>query len=259
VAKKARLDSLLHDRGLVESREKGRRLIMAGEVRVGGQLVDKPGTTVPVDAAIEIKARPRFASRGGDKLDAALTAFQLDPAGWLCADVGASTGGFTDCLLQHGAAKVYAIDVGGGILEWKLRNDSRVVVMENTNARYVERLPEPVRLATIDASFISLKILLPAVMKWLTPDGEIIALIKPQFEAGRDRVGRKGVVRDPEVHREVLIDVLRFAASIGLETRGLTRSPLLGPAGNVEFLARLARDEGGGIEGWIEGVMGHGS
>ncbi len=232
---------------------------MAGEVTVAGQLVDKPGALVPVDAAIALKAQPRFVGRGGDKLLAAITAFQLDPAGWLCADVGASTGGFTDCLLQHGAARVYAIDVGQGILEWGLRNDPRVVVMENTNARYVESLPEPVRLATIDASFISLRLLLPVVMKWLAPDGEIIALIKPQFEAGRDRVGKKGVVRDPEIHREVLMEILRFAASVGLETRGLIRSPLLGPAGNVEFLTRLARGKDGGIEGWIEGVMGHGS
>lgn len=228
---------------------------MAGRVTVGGQRIDKPGAAVPTDAAIELKARPRFVSRGGEKLDAALTAFQLDPAGWVCADVGASTGGFTDCLLQRGAAKIYAIDVGEGILDWKLRNDPRVAVMENTNARYVEALPESVRLATIDTSFISLKILLPVVMQWLTTEGEIAALIKPQFEAGKDRVGKKGVVRDPEVHREVLVEVLRFTSSIGLETRGLIRSPLLGPAGNVEFLARWARGEGGWHREWIDEVM----
>lgn len=240
--KKVRIDTLLFERGLVESREKGRRLIMAGEVQVAGQLVDKPGTLVPEEAVIELKAKPRFVSRGGDKLLGALEAFRLNPTGWVCADVGASTGGFTDCLLQHGAAKVYALDVGEGILDWKLRTDPRVVVLENTNVRYVETMPEPIRLATIDASFISLKLLLPVVQKWLTPEGEIVALIKPQFEAGRDRVGKKGVVRDPEVHRAVLVEVLMFAQSIGLGIMGLIKSPLLGPAGNVEFLARLGKD-----------------
>ncbi len=251
-----RLDTLLVERGLVESREKGRRLLMAGEVRVNGQLADKPGTLVAADAAIEIKAGPRFASRGGDKLDAALESFQVNVAGWVCADVGASTGGFTDCLLKRGAAKVYAIDVGEGILDWGLRNDPRVIVMENTNARYVEHLPERVRLVTIDASFISLKILLPVAQGWLEANGEIVALIKPQFEAGRDRVGKKGVVRDPQVHREVLTDVLSFATSIGLGPRGLIRSPLVGPAGNVEFLVRLSAEHAGvNIEGLIAGVL----
>ncbi|HLF02703.1 MAG TPA: TlyA family RNA methyltransferase [Anaerolineales bacterium] len=254
MAKKERLDILIYTRGLAESREKARRLIMAGEVMVAGQLVDKPGTLVPVGAAIDLKVGPRFVSRGGEKLLAALAEFKLQPVGWLCADVGASTGGFTDCLLQHGAAKVYAIDVGVGILDWKLRNDPRVVVMENTNARYVESLPEPVRLVTIDAAFISLKLLLPVVTKWLTPDGEIVALIKPQFEAGKDRVGKKGVVRDPEVHREVLMEVLRFAESIGLIARGLIRSPLLGPAGNVEFLAGLVGQGESQIDELVERV-----
>ncbi len=239
MAKKERLDILLLTHGLVESREQGRRLIMAGEVLVNGERVDKPGTLTPVDAAVTLKAQPRFASRGGEKLLAALTAFHINPAGWVCADVGASTGGFTDCLLQHGAAKVYAIDVGQGILAWKLRNDPRVVVMENTNARYVTALPDPVRLATIDASFISLKILLPVVQRWLMPEGEIVALIKPQFEAGKDRVGKKGVVRDPNVHQEVIANTEKIARSIGLIPAGLIRSPLLGPAGNVEFLAHL--------------------
>jgi 23S rRNA (cytidine1920-2'-O)/16S rRNA (cytidine1409-2'-O)-methyltransferase len=247
VPKKVRIDTLLFERGLVESREKGRRLIMAGEVMVSGQLVDKPGTLIPEEAAIELKAKPRFVSRGGDKLLGALEAFHFNPTGWVCADVGASTGGFTDCLLQHGAAKVYAIDVGEGILDWKLRNDPRVVVMENTNARYVETMPEPIRLVTVDASFISLKILLPVVRKWLTADGEVVALIKPQFEAGKDRVGKKGVVRDPEIHREVLLEVLQYAQSIRLGIAGLITSPLLGPAGNVEFLALLG-NEGGEIK-----------
>jgi 23S rRNA (cytidine1920-2'-O)/16S rRNA (cytidine1409-2'-O)-methyltransferase len=235
--KKIRLDALLVERGLVDSREKGRRLIMAGEVTVNGQLADKPGSLVAADSVVEIKTPPRFVSRGGEKLAAALELFGLRVGGWVCADVGASTGGFTDCLLQNGAARVYAIDVGAGILDWRLRNDPRVVVMEETNARYVEQLPEPARLVTMDASFISLKILLPVAQKWLAPEGEIVALIKPQFEAGKSRVGKGGVVRDPEVHREVLLNVLAFAESLDLSTAGLIRSPLLGPAGNMEFLA----------------------
>lgn len=251
-----RLDALLLERGLVESRERGRRLIMAGEVTVNGQLADKPGAMIPGDAAVAIKTPPRFVSRGGDKLAAGLEAFGLNVNGWVCADVGASTGGFTDCLLQNGAAKVYAIDVGNGILDWKLRNDPRVAVMEDTNARYLRSLPELMQLVTIDASFISLRLLLPVAQKWLTLDGEIVALIKPQFEAGKDRVGRKGVVRDPEVHREVLTKVLSFAHSIGCHTYGLIRSPLLGPAGNVEFLARFGSTKGKRtISDWIESAM----
>ncbi len=254
--KKIRLDALLVERGLVDSREKGRRLIMAGEVTVNGQLADKPGTLVAADSVVEIKTPPRFVSRGGEKLAAALESFGLRVSGWVCADVGASTGGFTDCLLQNGAAGVYAIDVGSGILDWRLRNDPRVVVMEGTNARYVEQLPEPVQLATIDASFISLKILLPVAQKWLTPEGEIVALIKPQFEAGRNRVGKGGVVRDPEVHREVLLNVLTFAETLGLSTAGLIRSPLLGPAGNVEFLARWVQGEPGkAVAEWVADVI----
>ena len=242
---RVRLDVLLRERGLVESREKGRRLIMAGQVLLNGQMLDRPGALVPGESAVALKARPLFVSRGGDKLAGALGAFQLNPQGWTCADGGASTGGFTDCLLQHGAVRVYAIDVGDGILDWKLRNDPRVVVMEKTNARLLERLPESIRLAVIDASFISLRLLLPVVRRWLTFDGEIIALIKPQFEAGRERVGRKGVVRDPRVHVDVLTEVLDFAARLNLATRGLIRSPLLGPAGNAEFLARFAPGEAG--------------
>jgi 23S rRNA (cytidine1920-2'-O)/16S rRNA (cytidine1409-2'-O)-methyltransferase len=253
---RVRLDALLVERGLVESREKGRRLIMAGEVTVNDQRADKPGALIAGDAVVAIKTPPRFVSRGGEKLAAALEAFGLDVAGWVCADVGASTGGFTDCLLQNGAARVYAIDVGKGILDWKLRSDPRVVVIEETNARYVESLPEPIQLVTIDASFISLRLLLPVAQKWLRPEGRIVALIKPQFEAGKDRVGRKGVVRDLTVHREVVSEVLGFAESIGLQTFGLIRSPLLGPAGNVEFLARLASNRSEhSISKWIEGVM----
>ncbi len=250
-----RLDAALVERGLVESREKGRRLIMAGEVRVNGQLVDKPGAPVPADAAIELKAAPPFVSRGGQKLAAALDGFRLDVGGFACADVGASTGGFTDCLLQRGAAKVYALDVGKGILDWRLRNDPRVILMEETNARYVASLPEPVQLVTMDASFISLRLLLPVAQRWLAPGGSIVALIKPQFEAGRDRLGKGGVVRDPAVHRAVLTEVLSFAETLKLHTHGLIRSPLLGPAGNVEFLAWLTERQGAqGVAAWVTGI-----
>ncbi len=240
--KRVRLDTLLVERGLVESREKGKRLLMAGEGMVNGQMVDKAGTLVNAEAVIELKAKPKFVSRGGEKLEAGLKAFDIDVTNFVCADVGASTGGFTDCLLQHGAKKVYALDVGEGILDWKLRGDARIMVMEGINARYVESLPESIRFITIDASFISLKILLPAAKKWLMPEGEIVALIKPQFEAGRDRVGKGGVVRDANVHRDVLEDVMNFAQSISLYPHGLIRSPLLGPAGNVEFLVWLRQE-----------------
>ena len=257
---KVRLDVLLVERGLAESRAKAQAMIMAGQVRVADQVTLKPATAVPADAILTVDSGPRFVSRGGEKLEAALEAFQLDVTGWVCADVGASTGGFTDCLLQRGASRVYAIDVGKGILHWKLRNDRRVVVMEQTNARFVESLPEPVTLATIDASFISLKILLPVVRRWLSPsppfpasiakhsarggEGGIIALIKPQFEAGKKDVARgDGVIRDPEIHRQVLLDVLRFAQTEGFHIRGLIKSPLLGPKGNAEFLVWLGREK----------------
>lgn len=235
-ARKARLDALLVERGLAESRSLAQRLIMAGEVRVDGQVALKPGREFDRRSKVEVEAAPRFVSRGGDKLEAALQAFELSITGLVCADVGASTGGFTHCLLQHGARRVYAIDVGHGILHWSLRQDPRVVVLESTNARYLEALPEQVDRATIDASFISLKLLLPVVLRWLTPGGQIIALVKPQFEAGREAVGRGGVVRDPGTHRRVLEDVLAALGPIGLHPRGLIRSPLLGPKGNVEFL-----------------------
>lgn len=255
---KVRLDILLVESGLAESRAKAQALIMAGQVRVAGQVTLKPATPVSTDAVVTVDAGPRFVSRGGEKLEAALEAFEIDVTGRICADVGASTGGFTDCLLQRGAAKVYTIDVGKGILHWKLRNDPRVVVMEETNARFVETLPEPVSLVTVDASFISLKILLPVVKKWLSPsppsplpegegrrgEGEIIALIKPQFEAGRKDVARgDGVIRDPEIHKQVLIDILGFAQHEGFHIRGLIRSPLLGPKGNAEFLVWLGMEK----------------
>jgi 23S rRNA (cytidine1920-2'-O)/16S rRNA (cytidine1409-2'-O)-methyltransferase len=235
---KQRLDVLLVERGLAETREKGRRMIMAGEVRVNGQVVGKPGTNVALDAAIEVAAPPRYVSRGGEKLEAALHTFGADVSGWIAADVGASTGGFTDCLLKHGAARVYAIDVGYGQLDYRLRTDARVVVMERTNARYLGALPEPVDLVVVDVSFISLTLILPSALKWFREGtGSVIALIKPQFEAGPEHVGKGGVVKDVAVHRAVLERILGWASENGLGLCGLMRSPLLGPAGNVEFLA----------------------
>lgn len=239
MAAKQRLDVLMFERGLAPSREKARAMIMAGEVLVDGAMVDKPGTPIKLEAEITVKSKPRFVSRGGDKLAAALDAFAVPVQGAVCADVGASTGGFTDALLQYGAAKVYALDVGYGLLDARLRNDPRVVLMEKTNARYVETLPEPIALAVVDASFISLKLLLPVVKGWLAPQADVIPLIKPQFEAGRDDVGKGGVVRDPKVHARVLEEVLSFAQALGFAQRGLIQSPLKGPAGNIEFLAWL--------------------
>jgi 23S rRNA (cytidine1920-2'-O)/16S rRNA (cytidine1409-2'-O)-methyltransferase len=210
---------------------------MAGQVSVNDRVVDKPGMQVPVGSELSLKGEPPFVSRGGQKLAAALDAFGLDVGGWTVADVGASTGGFVDCLLQRGASRAYAIDVGYGQLAWKLRQDPRVVVMERTNARYLETLPETVDLVTIDVSFISLKLILPAVKGWLRDEGQIVALIKPQFEASPEQVEEGGVVRDKAVHRSVLEDLATWAASQALALAGLIRSPLIGPAGNVEFLA----------------------
>lgn len=243
--KRVRLDVLLHRRGLARSREWARRLIQAGEVLVEGELVTKVATPVDPDAEIRVKEPLPYVSRGGLKLEAALDAFGIDPTGWVAADVGASTGGFTDCLLQRGAARVYAIDVGYGQLAWSLRQDPRVVVMERTNARYLEALPEPAQLVTVDAAFISLTLLLPQIGRWLTPDGQVVALIKPQFEAGRDEVGRGGVVRRPETHRRVLYSVLDWARDNGWHALGLIRSPIEGASGNVEFLAWLGRRPAG--------------
>jgi 23S rRNA (cytidine1920-2'-O)/16S rRNA (cytidine1409-2'-O)-methyltransferase len=270
---KLRLDQRVHTLGLTGSREQARRLIMAGEVLVNGQLVDRPAAAVAEDAAIELKAKPRFVSRGGEKLDAALAYFQIEVAGLICADVGASTGGFTDCLLQRGAAKVYAIDVGHGVLDHRLRSDPRVVVMEETNARYVERLPEPTEFVTIDASFISLKVLLPVVKLWqgnslrsgarfareqgreldlsaVSRPPSVVALVKPQFEAGKKDVGKGGgVIKDVEIHRRVLAEVLTFAQAQGFGINGLLASPLLGPKGNREFLVWLMTGEARGDVG----------
>jgi len=238
---KRRLDTLLVERGLVESRERAQSLILAGKVKVDGQVAHKAGRKVPADAEIALEEALPYVSRGGLKLEEALGRFRLDVSGLICADVGASTGGFTDCLLQHGAAKVYAIDVGYGQLAWELRQDPRVVVLERTNIRYLKSLPEPINLATIDVSFISLELVLPPVLNLLKPQGQIIALVKPQFEAGREQVGKGGVVRDPEVHGKVLHKVARVAQDLALQVLGLIPSPLKGPAGNVEFFIHLSR------------------
>ena len=239
--KKQRIDILLVERGLAESRNQAQRLVMAGEVRVDGEMIHKSSTQVAVDASIEVKQRPKYVSRGGKKLSAAIEAFDVPVEGKVCADVGASSGGFTDCLLQNGAARVYAIDVGYGLLHWKLRQDPRVVVMERTNARYLQSLPEPVQLATIDASFISLALILPAVKEWFeSTAGQVIALIKPQFEAGRKAAAvHAGVIKDPAVHASVLMDTLSFAKDFGFSPWGLIPSPIRGPKGNVEFLLDL--------------------
>lgn len=237
--KKQRIDLLLVQRGLCESREQARRLIMAGAVLVNDRPVSKAGTQVAEQAEIRLKEKPKFVSRGGYKLEAALLAFDIQPQGWVCADFGASTGGFTDCLLQHGAATVYAVDVGYGQIHWRLRQDERVIVLERTNARYLQSLPEPIQLTTIDASFISLRYLLPVAARLLAEDGHIIALVKPQFEAGRQQVGKGGVIRDPRIHRQVLAEIIAWAQERELAPVGLTPSPLLGPKGNREFLLWL--------------------
>ncbi len=234
---KERLDKLLVERGLAESRERAQALIMAGHVYVDGQRADKPGRRVPRQARIEIKGRLPYVSRGGFKLAAMLDHLQLDVSGWVCVDVGASTGGFTDVLLQRGAGRVYAIDVGYGQLAWKLRQDPRVVVMERTNIRHVQSLPEVCDLATVDVSFIGLNLVLPRVCDLVREGGWVIALIKPQFEAGPDKVSKGGIVRDPQVHREVLERVVREAEHLGLGLQALIRSPIRGAEGNVEFVA----------------------
>jgi 23S rRNA (cytidine1920-2'-O)/16S rRNA (cytidine1409-2'-O)-methyltransferase len=245
---KQRLDLLLVQQGLVETREQAKRLIMAGEVSVDGQTQDKPGMAVAVTAALAVRTPLPYVSRGGLKLAAALDDFALDVAGMVAADVGASTGGFTDCLLQRGAARVYAIDVGYGQLAWKLQSDGRVVVLDRTNVRHLAELPGGALadLAVIDASFISLALVLPPTLRLLKSEGQVVALIKPQFEAGKDDVGKGGVVRDRRVHRRVLRETAAMAQALGLIVAGLTVSPAPGPAGNVEFLIWL-RKRGSGV------------
>jgi 23S rRNA (cytidine1920-2'-O)/16S rRNA (cytidine1409-2'-O)-methyltransferase len=237
---KQRLDILLVERGLCDTRAQAQRLIAAGQVRVGGQVAGKPGHLYAAETELTVASGERFVSRGGLKLEAALQAFPVTVAGTAALDVGASTGGFTDCLLQRGARRIYAVDVGKGQLHWKLRRDPRVVVMEGLNARHLApaQFPEPIRLAVVDVSFISLTLILPPVTHILQQGGDILTLVKPQFEAGRDQVGRGGVVRDETVRRAVLERIRRFGEeTLGLEWRGQMVSPLKGPAGNIEFLA----------------------
>jgi len=239
MAGRSRLDVLLVQRGLAESREKAQAIIMAGSVVVGERPALKAGTLVAPDADVRVLAGPQYVSRGGEKLAHALDVFALDVAGLTAVDVGASTGGFTDCLLQRGAARVYAVDVGRGQLDWRLRQDPRVVVMEGVNARNLTPLPERCDLATIDVSFISLEKVVPAVVAVLREGARVVALVKPQFQARRQEVGKGGVVRDPQVHAAVLGRFIAWCAGRRLRLLGLTTSPLLGPAGNKEFFLLL--------------------
>lgn len=248
---KKRLDVLLVEQGHAETRTKAQAIIMSGLVYVDGQKSDKPGISYEETVNIEVRtgACP-YVSRGGLKLEKALRDFGIEPKGYVCSDSGASTGGFTDCLLQQGASKVFAIDVGYGQLDWKIRSDPRVVVMERTNVRYVtqEDLGEPLDLSVIDVSFISLRIVLPVIKTFLKPTGQVVCLIKPQFEAGKEKVGKKGVVRDSAVHKEVLDNFVELTKEIGFAILGLTFSPVKGPEGNIEFLAHLTLDNRTGIE-----------
>ncbi len=244
MGKRERLDKLLLGRGLVASREEGRGRILAGEVMVNDRPITKAGTLVNSDALIRLKGKSfPYVSRGGAKLEKALRDFRVEVKDKIVLDVGASTGGFTDCLLTHGACRVYAVDVGYGQLDWKLRNDPRVLVLEKRNIRHfkAEELPQPPRFATIDVSFISLRLVLPQVKKLLAPLGEILALIKPQFEVGKGKVGKGGVVRDPEEHLRVITEIKEAAAAIGLEVKGVAESALLGPKGNKEFFIYLIK------------------
>jgi 23S rRNA (cytidine1920-2'-O)/16S rRNA (cytidine1409-2'-O)-methyltransferase len=235
--RRKRLDILVLERGLADSREKARALILAGQVLVNGQKADKAGANIDSDAKIEVLARPRYVGRGGLKLEAALDHFSIAVAGKICLDVGSSTGGFTDCLLQRGAARVYAIDVGTGQLDWKLRNDPRVIVQEQVNARYLtrEQIPEPIALAVCDVSFISITMILPALTGLLAQDAEMIILVKPQFESDRDQVGKGGIIRDPALHHQACQRVQKAVQELGFQTQ-IIPSPILGAEGNQEFL-----------------------
>ena len=248
---KKRLDVLLVEQGYADSRTKAQAIIMSGQVYVDGQKADKPGMSFDETLPLEVRgATCPYVSRGGLKLEKALRDFGVDPTGFVCSDSGASTGGFTDCLLQQGAKKVFAIDVGYGQLDWKIRSDPRVVVMERTNVRYVtpEQLGEPLDLSVVDVSFISLKIVLPVIKTFLKSTGQVLCLIKPQFEAGKDKVGKKGVVRDPQTHKEVLDGFVTLANELGFKILGLTFSPVKGPEGNIEFLGHLTLADKTGIE-----------
>lgn len=243
---KIRLDIAVTQRGLAESREKAKALIMAGQVYLNGQKELKAGATVKPDDEIEVRgSRNPFVSRGGLKLEKAAEKFDIDLADCICMDIGASTGGFTDCMLTHGAKKVYSIDVGYGQLAWKLRTDERVVNMERTNFRYVthEQIPEDIDFASVDVSFISLKIILPVLRELLKGDGQAVCLIKPQFEAGREKIGKKGVVRDPQVHIEVIENIVAFAIENGFDVKNLDFSPIKGPEGNIEYLMHIQKSD----------------
>jgi 23S rRNA (cytidine1920-2'-O)/16S rRNA (cytidine1409-2'-O)-methyltransferase len=257
VAKK-RLDLLLCERGLAESRPRAQAVIMAGQVYVAGRRIDKAGTPTEETAEIEVRGKTlAYVSRGGLKLEKAMGAFPIDLHGAVCADIGASTGGFTDCMLQNGAKKVYAVDVGYGQLAWSLRSDPRVVCMERTNARYLtaEQIPEALDFASIDVSFISLKLILPAVRALLKETGTVACLVKPQFEAGREKVGKKGVVRDPTVHLEVLEQFLSHASEADFSVNGITFSPIRGPEGNIEYLGYLTAAAGERYEGDLAALV----
>ncbi len=243
---KTRLDQLVFDRGFAESREKAKAIVMSGSVYIDGQKVDKPGMSVSAECSLEVRGEPlKYVSRGGLKLEKALKVFPVSPAGKICIDCGASTGGFTDVLLQNGASKVYSVDVGYGQLAWKLRQNPQVVNLERCNLRYltVEQIPELLDLAVMDVSFISIRMILPVIRIFLKPGADYICLIKPQFEAGRDQVGKKGVVRDPKVHRTVIATCLESAREAGYSVKGLDYSPIRGPEGNIEFLAWLVNAE----------------
>ena len=243
---KIRLDQYLVQHGLIQSRERAKAMIMSGVVFVNEQKVDKAGEMIKEDAKVEVRGHDiGYVSRGGLKLEKAMQCFPLTPRGKVCMDIGASTGGFTDCMLQNGAKKVYAVDVGYGQLDWKLRSDAGVVCMERTNARYLthEQIPDELDFASVDVSFISLKLILPALAGLLKPDGHAVCLVKPQFEAGREKVGKKGVVRDPAVHLEVLEHFLEHAKESRFTVLGLTYSPIRGPEGNIEYLGYLSRAE----------------
>ncbi len=246
MGKKLRLDVLLVQKGLQESRQKAQATIMSGQVFVDGQRVDKPGAPVAEDAEIEVKGGLRYVSRGGLKLEKAMALWPVHLEDAVCMDIGASTGGFTDCMLQNGAAKVYAVDVGYGQLAWKLRSDPRVVCLERTNARYLshEQIPEEPDFSSVDVSFISLKLILPAIAGVLRDGGQMVCLIKPQFEAGKEKVGKKGVVRDPTVHREVLEHFLEHAKENNFTVIDITYSPIRGPEGNIEYLGFLQKNSG---------------
>ena len=243
---KERLDTLLVRQGYYESREKAKRAIMAGIVFVNGQKSDKAGNMIDTEAEIFVKENIcPYVSRGGLKLEKSIKMFNLDLTDDVCMDIGASTGGFTDCMLQNGAVRVYAVDVGYGQLDWKLRNDERVVNMEKCNVRYLdpETIAEPVDFISIDVSFISLKLIFPVAAQLLADDGHIVCLVKPQFEAGREQVGKKGIVRDRKVHEEVIENVIKYAADNGLYPHGLTFSPVTGAKGNIEYLLYLSKQE----------------